>query len=161
MFCGRTALRKFFRGAFYVYNAKSPCAAPNFQDFEPLKILKIWRTHNEILHLAEDADERRQERRHTRSDHKYAHGAPLSLDAVNNADDWIIFSQMTSYTAVELKIDLEMAMETLTDLQRHYFILNRMHGYSYADIARREDKSRMTIFEITEAAEKKIKNFFR
>ena len=108
-----------------------------------------------------DKLERNQERKHHRADHKYACGTPLSLDALTHAEDWLVLHTTTSYAAVELKIDLEIALETLTELQRRYFILSRMHGYSYSEIARSEGKSRMSICETVLAAEGKIKKHLR
>ena len=102
-----------------------------------------------------DKLERNQERRHHRADHKYAQGAPLSLDA----EDWLVLHTTTSYAVVELKIDLEIALETLTELQRRYFILSRMHGYSSHEIAKFEGKSQKTIHESICQAERKIRLF--
>ena len=107
-----------------------------------------------------DYAESKLERSHTRADHKYAYGTPLSLESLGNADDWMVFNQITSYPAVELKVDLEMAMATLTDLQRRYFIMNKMLEYSSHEIARLEGKRQSTISKTIIQAEKKIKTFF-
>ena len=108
-----------------------------------------------------DETQQKQERRHSRSDHKYAPGEPISLNADNSLDDWLVFSTLTSYKAIELKIDLEMALETLTALQRRYFALNRICGYSNSEIARTEKKDESAIRRSVEGAEKKIKLFMR
>ena len=107
-----------------------------------------------------DYIENNQERSHRRDDHKYACGRPMSLNSVDSADDWLVFNQITSYTAVELRVDLETAMETLTDLQRRYFIMNRIIGYSSHEIASLEDKRQSTVHKTILQAEKKIKSYF-
>ena len=106
-----------------------------------------------------DHDEFNQNRCHIRNDHKYAPGEPIQLG--ESVEDWLVFSMDKSYKAVELKIDLEMALKTLTLLQRKYFTLNRIWGYSYAEIAGFDGKSKMTICEIVITAEKKIRSFMK
>ena len=109
----------------------------------------------------EDHDEFNQNRCHTRSDHKYAPGVPMLIDGEESADDWFMFNTDTSYRAVELKVDFEMALKALTILQRKYFVLNRIWGYSYSEIGNAESKSKMTICEIVLTAEKKIRRFMK
>ena len=110
---------------------------------------------------SEDKEEANRERRHTRSDHKYAKGTPIQLGDEESADDWLVFGIDTSYKAVDLKIDLEMAMKTLTPLQSRYFVLNRMWGFTTSNIARLEGKSQPVIYEAIGQAQKKIKIFFK
>ena len=107
-----------------------------------------------------DKAEANQERSHSRPDHKYAPGEPVSLDVEDSLDDWLVFSALTSYAAVELKVDLERALESLTPLQRRYFIMNRLQGCSSHAIARLEGKAQPVIFRAIMFAERKIKNFF-
>lgn len=123
-------------------------------------IVELDERWHEIL-SADDYKEFKQERSHTRPDHKYAPGEPISLDAGESTDDWLVFSTLTSYKAVELKVDLEMALETLTPLQRRYFVMSRIWGYYYSEIGRSEGKAKMTVCEVVLAAEKKIKHFMR
>ena len=104
-----------------------------------------------------DKLERNQERRHRRPDHKYACGTPLSLDA----EDWLMLHTTTSYSAVELKIDFEIALESLTELQRRYFILSRMHGYSTYEIAQFVGKAQPVVYKSIAQAERKIKSFLK
>ena len=108
---------------------------------------------------AEDIDEQNTGRKHTRLDHKYAPGEPVSLDNVQYGGEWLSDRRDGIEEAV-LSADLNRALLTLTDLQRRYFILNRLKGYSYAEIARREGKSKETVFGIIEAAVKKLKKYF-
>ena len=102
-----------------------------------------------------------QNRSHARPDHKYAPGVPLSLDAVDFLDDWLVFCTTTSYAAVELKIDLETAMELLTPLQKRYFVMTRLLGHSNCAVARLDGKDEAAIRRSIEGAEKKIKNFLK
>jgi|GEM_PF-2468630 len=110
---------------------------------------------------SEDKNEANQERRHTRSDHKYAKGTPILIGDEESADDWLVFGIDTSYKAMDLKIDLEMAIKYLTPLQSRYFVMNRMWGYTTSDIARFEGKSQPVIYEAIRQAQKKIKIFFK
>lgn len=110
---------------------------------------------------AKDKEELDQERSHVRPDHKYAPGTPISFDAHDSLDDWLVFSTMTCYRAVELKIDLEMALERLTPLQRRYFIMNRLQGRTLSEIAETFGKQASTIMRLVEVAERKIKNFMK
>lgn len=122
-----------------------------------IEIDEIWCTY-----LAnEDRYEENQERRHIRSDHKYALGEPISFDTAERTEDWLVFSSLTSYKAVELKIDLEMALKILTPLQKKYFMLNRVLGYSSVEIAKFEGKRQCGIHRSVQQAEKKIRKFFR
>jgi len=123
-------------------------------------IVELDESWHNIL-TAEDHHEFNQERRHRRNDHKYARGTPILMGAEESADDWLVFSTDESLKAVELKVDLEMALKALTARQRRYFVLNRMWGYSYAEIGRSEGKSKMTICEVVLTAEKKIRNFMK
>ena len=107
------------------------------------------------LLTSEDKEETNRERRHTRSDHKYAKGTPIQLGDEESADDWLVFGIDTSYKAVDLKIDLEVALKSLTLMQSRYFVLNRMWGYSGREIARLEGKSQTTIAETIVQAQKK------
>jgi len=123
-------------------------------------IVELDESWHELL-TAEDKDEVNQERRHTRNDHKYARGTPILMGDEESADDWLVFSTDESLKAVELKVDLEMALKTLTALQRRYFVWNRMWGYSTHEIAHFEGKWQKAISKPILQAEKKIKDFMR
>jgi DNA-binding CsgD family transcriptional regulator len=99
------------------------------------------------------------ERARFRTDHKYAPGAPVAIDTVDPDGAWISGGR-GGLDSVEYSVDLERAMASLTDLQRRYFTLNRLEGYGYAEIARRDGKERSTIKRLVAAAEKKIKKYF-
>jgi DNA-directed RNA polymerase specialized sigma24 family protein len=109
---------------------------------------------------SEDTKEELNNRKHTRPDHKYAPGGPLSLDSLKfegacfeDHDDCI--------AAVELSIDIQRALESLTILQRRYFIMNRFQGYTLAEIADLEGKCDAAIYKTVRAAERKMKEYFR
>ena len=115
--------------------------------------------HWAALLKAEDICEQNAGRKHMRPDHKYAPGEPVSLDGLQYEGEWFE-DRGDEFGAVELSADLERAMRSLTDLQRRYFILNRLKGHSYAEIARREGKHKVTVIGIVEASEKKLKKIF-
>jgi RNA polymerase sigma factor (sigma-70 family) len=107
----------------------------------------------------EDADERNSERRHIRPDHKYAPGEPLSLDGARYEGEWLE-DRRDEIEAAALSVDLERALRSLTELQRRYFILSRIEGYSYAEIAKADGKQTSTVLRLVEAAAKKLKKYF-
>ena len=125
---------------------------------EPITIEVNEKWHQWLIEA--DYDEVKQKRRDSCRDHKYVHGSPISLDSVENPDDWLTFVTTSSYSAIELMIDFEMALETLTPLQRKYFVMNRIQGYAGREIARLESKDEAAIRRSIEGAEKKIKSFF-
>ena len=99
------------------------------------------------------------ERKHKRPDRKYAPGEPLPFN--DTAYDCKPHSERCYEVGyVEVSTDLDRALMTLTSLQRRYFIMNRIEGYSYAEIARLENKYGSTIRRITESAVTKIKKYF-
>ena len=112
-----------------------------------------------VLLAEADTEEANANRKHTRSDRKYAPGTPVSFDSLDF--DGELFADCGNEIAnLELTIDLKRALATLTELQRRYFILNRLEGYSYAEIARREGKHKSTVQRLTESAAEKLKSFF-
>ena len=99
------------------------------------------------------------ERRHIRDDHKYAHGAPVSTEDLAHGIG-LCGGSGEVFAGIELSVDLKKALITLTELQRKYFVLNRINGYSCSEIARIYGKDESTIRESLRAADKKIKKFF-
>ena len=106
-----------------------------------------------------DMDELNTSRKHTRSDHKYALGKPLSLESLRCDGAWFT-DYSDCITDIDLSAHLEQALAALTDLQRRYFVMHRIEGYSCAEIARHEGKHKVTISGIVKAAEKKLRSFF-
>lgn len=112
----------------------------------------------ELLKM-EDALEELNDRKHSRPDHKYAPCAPLSLESLNYEGAW--FEKIEDHiAAAELIIDLVRVLARLTELQRRYFIMARVEGYSYVDIGKYEGKDPSTIQRIVAAAEKRIRKYF-
>ena len=107
---------------------------------------------------AEDALEELNDRKHSRPDHKYAPYTPLSLESLYEGA-WFVADE-DHITAAELIIDLTRALARLTILQRRYFIMARIGGYSYVEIGAFEHKDPSTIQRHIESAEKKIRRFF-
>jgi RNA polymerase sigma factor (sigma-70 family) len=105
-----------------------------------------------------DAEEANANRKHTRSDHKYAPGEPVSLDALKYEGEWVA-DHCGGISAIELSADLERAFAALTKRQRLVFALSRIDGYSNVEIARHYGVDESTIREILRSAEKRIKMF--
>ena len=109
--------------------------------------------------MAADIAEQNIERRHTRPDHKYAPGEPVSLDSLPYEGEWLE-DRRDEIGEAMLSADLERALRSLTELQKRYFILNRLEGYSYAEIARADGKQTSTVLRLVESAAKKLKKYF-
>jgi DNA-directed RNA polymerase specialized sigma24 family protein len=107
----------------------------------------------------EDSYEQNADRCHSRGDHKYAPGTPVSLYSLQ-CDGKEILCQRGCNKLTELSIDLFYALNTLSKLQKQYYVMFHIFGYKYAEIARLEGKHKTTISEIIKAAEEKIKKFF-
>ena len=108
---------------------------------------------------AEDALEELNDRKHARPDHKYAPCAPLSLESLYREGTWFE-DHDDGIAAAELSVDLQRALAALTKLQRRYFILARLKGYSYVEIGQRDGKDPSTVQRLVESAEKKIRKYF-
>ena len=108
---------------------------------------------------AEDLKEELNDRKHARPDHKYAPCAPLSLESLFCDGKWFA-DPNDCIAAAELAVDLERAMDTLTDLQRRYYRLARLEGYKCTEIAKRDGKDPSTVREIVKAAERKVRAYF-
>ena len=107
----------------------------------------------------EDVDEQLDERSHIRPDHKYAPGEPISFDSLEYLGEWVK-DPRDGIGDVEFSMDLKRALEPLTKLQRRYFILTKLKGYSYTTIAALDGKNESTVRRLTESAIRKMKNFF-
>ena len=81
------------------------------------KVNEQWLT---ILR-AEDKRERTSERKHSRANHKYALGAPLSLDALVYEGDWLT-NPRNCIAEIKTKADWEATLSTLTELQQRCFV---------------------------------------
>ena len=113
----------------------------------------------ETMLSAEDIDEQNEGRKHTRPDHKYARGEPISLDGLQYDGEWLD-DWSKGIEETELAVDLEYALRSLTELQRRYFTLNRLNGHSYAEIARKDNISEAAVRKHIKLAVKKLKKYF-
>ena len=99
------------------------------------------------------------ERKHVRSDHKYALGTPISINVLPY-DGELLRDRTGDITDIELSVDIKRALEMLTDLQRRYITLYYVEGYNYREIARLDGKSASTIFRLVQSAIKNLKIYF-
>ncbi|MCL2222866.1 MAG: hypothetical protein FWC20_08800 [Oscillospiraceae bacterium] len=99
------------------------------------------------------------ERRHIRSDHKYAVGSPVSYEDSSHGVGFCNGNGEV-FAGIEFSADLKKALAALTELQRRYFVLNRIQGYFCSEIGRIDGKDESTIRESLRVADKKIKSFF-
>ena len=107
---------------------------------------------------AEDEAERKAERCHSRPDHKYAPGSPVSINGTKNEIERLADINDLICVAM-LSVDLYQALHTLTRFQRRYFVLSRVKGYSYAEIAELDGKNEAAIRKHIRLATAALKNF--
>jgi DNA-directed RNA polymerase specialized sigma24 family protein len=107
----------------------------------------------------EDAAEGRSSRRHVRADHKYAPGAPLSLDESDPTSTWICDAGDEAHD-IEVRADFARALDSLTVLQRYCVIEICLKGRTYRDVAGELGSNYSTIRDIVRAAKEKIKKYF-
>ena len=98
-------------------------------------------------------------RKHTRPDRKYSTGAPVSIDAVDREGAWI-GDGCKELDIVEFNIDFEVALSTLTELQRFCFVSAVVNGMTHQSIADVLKTTRQNVDKHVRAATKKIKSFF-
>jgi len=99
------------------------------------------------------------ERRHTRSDHKYAPGIAIAIDTIDPDGAWIR-SERNGLSEVEIEHDLEIALSELTDLQRRCFIEVRLNERTQTDVADELGISRESVKQAISGALKKLKKYF-
>jgi RNA polymerase sigma factor (sigma-70 family) len=99
------------------------------------------------------------ERRHTRADHKYALGTPISTGDMSFIED-IPAKNESVFDSVDFSIDLEQALTPLTDLQRKYVILVLIHECSYAEAARKNNITEGAVRKHIRLALPKLKNYY-
>lgn len=121
-----------------------------------IKISKKWKKLLEQI----DSDELTAERKHTRSDHKYAPGEPISLESLLYEGEPL--ASFNDYiAATELAVDIMRALRLLSETQRRYFIMRRIKGLKYKEIAALEGRQTSTIFRLVESATRKIQKKYR
>jgi hypothetical protein len=99
------------------------------------------------------------ERKHTRSDHKYAPGTPVALDAVDPDGAWIS-SGRGGIDDVDFSIDLEAALSALTELQRFCFVEVVMNERTQESVAAEIGKTRANVMYAIGAAKNNLKKYF-
>jgi uncharacterized protein YerC len=99
------------------------------------------------------------ERKHERSEPKYAPGAPVAIYEIDPDNEWIACGRNEIGDA-EFNIDLEAALSTLTQLQRFCFTEIYVHGRGYVDIADESGKSLGTISRAVRRAKENLIIFF-
>ena len=99
------------------------------------------------------------ERKHSRTDHKYAQGGSLSY-CDNVYDDRKNSSRCNEIENLELSMDMEGALSILTELQRRYSIYVIIYGYTYTEVAQKYGVSEAAIRKHVKHAKQKMKVFF-
>jgi DNA-directed RNA polymerase specialized sigma24 family protein len=113
----------------------------------------------ESLLLEADAEEANANRKHTRPDHKYAPGKPLSINTLDCEGEWFA-DKKDHITDIAFSVDLEKAMKVLTKLQRRYVIEVLIIGHSYAEMARKDNISESVVRRHIKRASEKLKKYF-
>ena len=100
------------------------------------------------------------ERKHTRTDHKYAPGAPIAIDAVDPNSAWISGGK-GGIDDTEFNIDFETALALLTDSQRYCFVEVVLNDRTQLSVAADLGISQPGVKHHLTGAIKKLKNFFK
>jgi hypothetical protein len=99
------------------------------------------------------------ERKHTRADHKYCPGAPLSIEEADPDGVWIPDAN-DAISEFELQADFEHALNTLTEIQRYCIIEVCLNERTYRDVASERGKHPSTVKEAVKSAKAKLKKYF-
>ena len=99
------------------------------------------------------------ERKHTRTDHKYSPGAPLSIDEADPSGAWISGGR-GELDSAEFSIDLDTALSTLTESQRFCFVEIALNGRKQQSVADELGIKQQVADKHLRAAKKKLKIFF-
>lgn len=113
-----------------------------------------------IVHFGEDGNGGDyatwlSDRKHTRTDHKYCPGRPLSIEEIDPDGCWVC-DPNDKLEDIETQIDLAQALKTLTKFQRYNFEEVCLNGRTYRDVATECGKHYMTIAESVRSAKKKL-----
>jgi len=82
------------------------------------------------------------------------------IDSISLDDEDVEVQGYDPFQELDLQLDLELALKMLTPLQKQYLLMNRLEGYSIAEIARIDMKNESAIRKSIRAAEVKINNYF-
>lgn len=99
------------------------------------------------------------ERKHKRTDHKFCPGKPLSIEDKDSNQVWIGVA-CDELSEVEMSVDIENALSTLTELQRYCFVEVCLKERSYTAVAKERNRHHSTIQEAVSASRKKLKKLF-
>jgi len=100
------------------------------------------------------------ERKHTRSDHKYAKGESLSFcDELYDEEEYT--GNSNEIERLELSIDLAKVLSKLTERERFLVAAVYYHGRSYSEIAKEERKHRSTIMREVKTVTEKFKQLYK
>jgi RNA polymerase sigma factor (sigma-70 family) len=110
------------------------------------------------LHTA-DRMEYNSEQKQNRANHKYALGAPLSIEEADPECTWIR-EKVDCITDVETAIDLEYALDTLTVLQRNCFTEVRLNGQTQKEASEKLGISRESVKQAVSLALKHLKKIY-
>jgi len=113
----------------------------------------------EIL-KSEDAIEVNSKRKHTRSDHKYACGVPLSLESLLYEGNWLT-DYKNRIELVELSIDMRRALKTLTVQQQRCFIEVLKNGRTQQSVSDELGIAQQNVDKHIKAARKNLKKYFQ
>lgn len=131
-------------------------------DYEAIRafIAEQIKTHGgSILQYGGDYRTWLDERSHTRTDHKYSPGMPITIEKADPYGELISCGD-DGVGDAEFQIDLEVALSTLTDLQRKCFIEVRIKRRTQAEVANEIGVSRDSVKQAIEGAVKKLKKIF-
>ena len=99
------------------------------------------------------------ERKHTRSDRKYAPGTPVAIDTVDPSGAWISGGR-SGLDDEEFGIDLETALSDLPTAQRELVEAIVFDGITPAEYAKRKRISKAAVSQTLSRVRKNLKFFF-
>ena len=99
------------------------------------------------------------ERKHTRSDRKYAPGTPVAIDTVDPSGAWISGGR-SGLDDAEFGIDFESALSKLTESQRLCFVEVALNDRTQQSVADELGVRQQIVNKHIRAAKKKLKIFF-
>ena len=99
------------------------------------------------------------ERRHTRPDHKYAPGTPVSFEAVDPNNAWISGGR-GGLDDVDFNIDVEAMLSKLPIAQRELAAAIIFDGLTSAEYAKQKNINKSTVSRALERVRKKLKKYF-
>ena len=98
------------------------------------------------------------ERKYNRADHKYCPGTPISLNEVFESNE--IKDHRTYIEDVEVNIDLENALKTLTPQQRYCFIEVAIYGKLQESVANDLSILQSGVSRRIKLAKRNLKKYF-